>query len=87
VFGGEAAQQDLDLIRTDKGLDACAVSDSPWTGWAAVDTLNSIFLGQAPRQAGFGTIIIDKGHNLPPSGPFKHTVDYRALYKRAWGVP
>jgi ribose transport system substrate-binding protein len=86
VLGGEGLPQDLDLIRTDKGLNACLLTDAAWNGWAVVDTLNSLFLGQKPRASGLGTLLIDRDHNLPPSGPITHAIDFRAAYKHAWGV-
>jgi ribose transport system substrate-binding protein len=86
VLGGECLPPDLDLIRTRKGLNACLMTDAIWVGWAVVDTLNSLFLGQPPRLSGSGTMLIDRDHNLPPSGPITHAIDFRGAYKQAWGV-
>jgi ribose transport system substrate-binding protein len=86
VIGGEGFAQDLDLIRTDKGLTTTFLIDSEWTGWSAVDALNSRFAGQEARPAGFGTMLVDKEHNLPPSGPAQHNIDFKSIYRRAWGV-
>jgi ribose transport system substrate-binding protein len=86
VVGGEGFTEDLDLMRTKKGVDALAIIDSIWTGWAVIDSLNSTFLGEQPRPAGFGTILVDREHNLPPSGPVRHNVDFKGVYRKAWGV-
>lgn len=47
-------------------------TDSQWAGWATVDSLNRAFNGEGPRPAGFGGMLVDRGHNLPPSGPVVH---------------
>jgi len=86
VIGGEGFPADLDLIRTAKGLTMTFWIDSQWTGWAAVDALNSEFVAQPARAAGFGTMLLDRNHNLPPSGPAQHNIDFKGIYRRAWGV-
>jgi len=35
-------------------VNAVNIISSEWTGWAGVDTLNSIFLNQDPRNSGIG---------------------------------
>ena len=86
VVGGEGQQADLDLIRAKQGLNITVSFDTPWHAWAAVDTLNSVFNGEQPRAPGVGILLIDREHNLPPSGPVQHNIDFRAVYKKAWGV-
>jgi ribose transport system substrate-binding protein len=86
VMGGEGFQPELDLLRTGKGLNAVNIVASDWTGWAAIDTLNSLFLGQPPADSGLGWQLADKDHNLPASGPFVPQVDFKAAYKKAWGI-
>lgn len=86
VMGGEGFQPELDLIRTHQGVNAVMISPSDWTGWAAIDTLNSLFLGQKPAYSGLGWQLVDASHNLPASGPWVSPVDFKAIYKKAWGV-
>ena len=86
VMGGEGFQPELDLIRTHQGVNAVMISPSDWTGWAAIDTLNSLFLGQKPAYSGLGWQLVDATHNLPASGPWVSPVDFKAIYKKAWGV-
>jgi ribose transport system substrate-binding protein len=86
VVGGEGGPQDMDLIRTGKGLNACAAVDASWGAWSVIDLLNSLFLGQEPKVSGIGTIIVDKDHNLPATGPYVQKIDYRSAYKKAWGI-
>jgi ribose transport system substrate-binding protein len=84
VMGGEGFQPELDLIR--KGVvTAVNVVSSEWTGWAAVDTMNSVFLNQKPVDSGIGWTLADKG-NIPASGPLNPTVDFKSEYLKAWGL-
>jgi ribose transport system substrate-binding protein len=86
VMGGEGFAPELDLVRSGAGVNAVNIAPSDWTGWAAVDTLNSIFSGKPPADSGLGWQLVDKTHNIPASGPFVPPVDFRASYKKAWGV-
>ncbi len=86
VVGGEGQERDLDLIRTRQGLNFTLCNDSPWMGWATVDALNSAFNGETPRFPGLGAMLVDKDHNLPPSGSVQHNVNFKNVYRKAWGV-
>jgi ribose transport system substrate-binding protein len=85
VMGGEGFGPELDLIRAKKGVSAVNVISSEWVGWSAIDTLNSLFLGQPPADSGIGWTLADAEHNIPPSGDFVPPVDFKAAYKKAWG--
>jgi ribose transport system substrate-binding protein len=86
VMGGEGFPDELDLIRQKKGVSAVNIISSEWTGWAAVDTMNSMFQNKPAANSGIGWALADSGHNLPPSGPFVPSVDFKAAYLKAWGV-
>jgi ribose transport system substrate-binding protein len=86
VIGGEGLDADLDLIRTKQGLNLTLNTDAVWFGWAVVDTVNSAFNGEKPRPNGLGGMIIDKEHNLPPSGSVTHNINFKSVYRKAWGV-
>jgi ribose transport system substrate-binding protein len=86
VMGGEGFQPELDLMRTHQGVSAVMISPSDWTGWAAIDTLNSLFQGKAPAFSGLGWQLVDTSHNLPASGPWVSPIDFKTIYKKAWGV-
>ena len=86
VMGGEGFQPELDLMRNHQGVSAVMIAPSDWTGWAAVDTLNSLFRGEKPAFSGLGWQLVDPTHNLPASGPWVSPVDFKAVYKKAWGV-
>lgn len=86
VMGGEGFAPELDLLRSSKGVNAVNIAPSDWTGYAAVDTMNSLFTDKPVADSGLGWQLVDKGHNLPPAGPFVPDVDFKAAYKKAWGV-
>ena len=86
VMGGEGFQPELDLMRTHQGVNAVMISPSDWTGWAAVDTMNSLFQGMKPAFSGLGWQLVDLTHNLPASGPWVSPIDFKAAYKKAWGI-
>jgi ribose transport system substrate-binding protein len=86
VMGGEGFQPELDLMRAHQGVSAAMIAPSDWTGFAAIDTLNSVFLHQKPAFSGLGWELVDPTHNLPASGPFLGTINYQAVYEKAWGV-
>jgi len=86
VMGGEGFQPELDLIRNHQGLNAVMISPSDWTGWAAIDTMNSLFRGEKPAFSGLGWELVDANHNMPASGPWEPAVDFKAIYEKAWGV-
>jgi ribose transport system substrate-binding protein len=85
VMGGEGLESELDLLRA-KRITAVNVFPSEWFGWAAVDTLNSVFRKEAPAPSGIGWILADATHNLPASGPAKLPVDFQAQYQKVWGT-
>ena len=86
VMGGEGFQPELDLIRNHQGVSAVMISPSDWTGWAAVDTMNSLFRNEKPAFSGLGWQLVDATHNLPASGPWESPVDFKAIYEKAWGI-
>jgi ribose transport system substrate-binding protein len=58
----------------------------PWWGFAAADTLNSLFAGKEPRDEGIGWQLFTKEQNLPAKGEeFTGPVDFEAAYKKSWG--
>lgn len=81
-FGGDPAS--IDLIRTDGGQNMTMVNDFRWWGWAAVDSLNSVFQGKPVRESGMGVQLIDKTN--APSGEYATPVDYVTAYKTLWGL-
>jgi ribose transport system substrate-binding protein len=87
VMGGEGFYNELDDISSGKITATNAIS-SDWTGWASVDTLNSIFNGTKPVDSGIGWTLVDKTHNLPsnPMANYEPPINYQHEYEKAWGV-
>jgi len=86
VMGGEGFVEELTLIHEGK-VTAVNVISSEWNGWAAVDTLNSVFRKEQPADSGIGWTMVDKDHGLPAQGEaFEPPIDFRAAYRKAWGV-
>src|SRR4051812_10265906 len=86
VMGGEGFADELNLLRNHQGVSAVMISPSDWTGWAAVDTMNSLFQKKKPAYSGLGWQLVDSTHNLPASGPWVPPVDFKSIYEKAWGV-
>jgi ribose transport system substrate-binding protein len=87
VVAGEGFPTNIQLIRENKGQDAANAFPSAWTGYAAVDSLNSVFHGQKPQDSGLGYKMIDRDHNMPPAGKgYEPERDFKTAYKKAWGV-
>jgi ribose transport system substrate-binding protein len=86
VMGGEGFHDELDDIRSGKIVATNAIS-SNLTGWAAVDTLNSIFNHTKPVDSGIGWTLVDATHNLPadPTADYEPPINYKAEYMKAWG--
>jgi ribose transport system substrate-binding protein len=87
VMGGEGFYNELDDIRSGVITATNAIS-SDWTGWAAVDTLNSVFNNTKPVDSGIGWTLVDATHNLPsnPMANYTPPIPYQSEYKKAWGV-
>lgn len=86
VMGGEGFAPELDLLRAGQGVNAVNIAPSDWTGWASVDTMNSLFTDKPIADSGLGWQLVDKDNNLPPAGPFVPSVDFKSAYKKAWGL-
>ena len=86
LMGGEGFADELNLMRSHLGVNAVMISPSDWTGWSAVDTMNSLFRHEAPAFSGLGWQLVDATHNLPTSGAWTPPVDFKSVYKKAWGV-
>jgi len=92
---GEGVPANMDLIRSGKETMAMAVPHE-WAGYLGVDAVNRLLSGAKPSKIpneGFGYQIIDKDHNVPPTGPYLplnmktlKPVDFKAAYRKVWGV-
>ncbi len=85
VVGSEGFAANLNLIREKRGQSVAFASDQEWIGWGAADALNRIFAGSQPAPAGIGFKLIDADHNMPASGDYHSSIDFKSAYKAVWG--
>lgn len=87
IISGEGQESLLDVFRKGNTEIVGGVGTATtWEGWAAIDSLLRIFAGEPPVSSGIGIQVWDADHNTPRSGGYEPPVDYRGLYKKAWGV-
>ncbi|MDQ1204812.1 substrate-binding domain-containing protein [Microbacterium sp. SORGH_AS_0862] len=83
AFGSEPA---LDMIRSGQpGITATVGDAQDWEAWGSVDTAVRVLAGQEPAYIGQTMQIVDADHNLPASGPFNGTVDWKKAFETSWG--
>lgn len=86
LTAGEGFAPNADLIRQGTETAGIAVPVS-WEGYAAVDTIIRLLAGQTSiPDSGIGLQVMDKTHNLPPSGGYVPSVNYVAAYRKSWGL-
>jgi ribose transport system substrate-binding protein len=85
VMGGEGFQPELADIQSGTVTSAMAIS-STWTGWSAIDTLNSVLTHKPVYTNGIGWQLIDGTHNLPASAVYTPKQNFEAEYLKAWGI-
>ncbi|GAA4978876.1 hypothetical protein GCM10023205_53990 [Yinghuangia aomiensis] len=83
ILGGEGLQSEFDLLRKGQMLSTDATPGS-WFGWAAVDTVNSLFRKTPPNDSGLQWMLVDRD-NVPSTGTVQ-TADFRTVYRASWGV-
>lgn len=86
VIGSEGFLSNLDAIRSGAGQNIAMAFDSRWEGWASVDAMNRAFAGAEQVHGGQGYIYVDATTNMPASGAWDSTVDFRAAFRTLWGV-
>jgi len=85
VMGGEGFQPELQEIQSGTVTAAMAIS-STWTGWAAVDTMNSLLTHKPVEPSGIGWQLIDATHNMPANAIYSPSQNFEAEYLKVWGV-
>ncbi len=77
----------LDMIRQGgSGIDATLGFPNDWGAWGSVDTAIRVLAGTEPVYIGESSQMIDQDHNLPDSGSYDGSTDYKARFLAAWGV-
>lgn len=82
-FGSEAA---LDMIRSGQpGITATVGQAQIWEAWGSVDTAIRVLDGQDPSEIGQSVQVVDKDHNMPETGPYDGSIDWKSKFLTAWG--
>ena len=87
VVAAEGQEATMNLVRSgSKQVTAGVGIPSVWEGYSAVDNLNRLFQGQPTVGSGAGLQIYDKDHNAGTAGAYESAIDFRAGFKKAWGL-
>jgi ribose transport system substrate-binding protein len=87
VVTGFGDASSMDLVRNKQGQNAVVGYATPWGAYGSVDTAIRLLNGEAPQVQGDGMLMIDIDHNLPVAGKdYEGNVDYKAAYKKLWGI-
>ncbi|MFT3873916.1 MAG: substrate-binding domain-containing protein [Nocardioides sp.] len=88
VVGGQSDESVMDLIRkgSDNGLTLGAIPQAQtWGAWGSIDTAIRVLAGQDPVEIGEQIQAVDADHNLPDSGPYDGSVDWKSAFLTSWG--
>jgi ribose transport system substrate-binding protein len=84
-FVGEGGEPGTQLIR--QGVNGYGVGyPLDWEGWAVVDAFARLFNGEKPVPSGIGLQTFDKDDHTPASGRYQPPIDFRAMYRKLWGL-
>lgn len=82
-FGSEAA---LDMIRAGQpGITATIGQAQTWEAWGSVDTAIRVLAGQDPAYIGQSLQAVDADNNMPASGPYDGSIDWKSKFLESWG--
>lgn len=85
AVGFDSNVANLDIIRNGGFQRASVGLPMEWIGYGMVDDLNRLFNGQQPVEQGVHSELLSKS-NVPASGPYVGTFDFRSAYKKLWGI-
>jgi ribose transport system substrate-binding protein len=57
-----------------------------WGAWGSVDTALRVLAGTDPAYIGESMQAIDADNNMPESGQYQGSVDFRTIFEQKWGV-
>jgi ribose transport system substrate-binding protein len=87
VVGAEGEPANMALVRAGGREQTAGIGLVPaWEAWSAVDNLIRLFDGKPTVSSGIGIQIYEPGHNVPASGGYVAPVNFRAVYRKAWGL-
>lgn len=87
VIGGFGSEAALDMIRDGvPGITASVGQAQIWESWGSIDTAIRVRAGQDPAYIGQSVQVVDADHNMPESGPYDGSVDWKSAFLTAWGM-
>jgi len=88
VLGSDGTSSAIQCIQKDCGQSATTAFALDWAGWADVDIINRLFAGADPA-GGAGALkvkLVDKSNAGDIVGRWDGDLDFRAAYRKLWGV-
>ena len=86
VVGGFGSEAAIDMIRDGQpGITATIGQAQIWEAWGSIDTAIRVLDGQDPQYIGQSLQAVDADHNLPKSGPYDGSIDWKSKFLAAWG--
>ncbi|MFJ9391785.1 sugar ABC transporter substrate-binding protein [Nocardioides sp. NPDC101246] len=88
VVSGQAGPETTDLIRSgsQNGITLGAVTQAQaWGAWGSIDTAVRVLAGEDPVFIGEEIQAVDSDHNLPESGAYDGSQDWKSAFLKAWG--
>ncbi len=86
VVGGFGSEAAIDMIRNGQpGITATVGQAQIWESWGSVDTAIRVRAGEEPQFIGQSLQVVDKDHNMPKSGPYDGSLDWKSKMLKAWG--
>ncbi|WEG08506.1 substrate-binding domain-containing protein [Microbacterium horticulturae] len=86
VVGGFGSEAAIDMIRDGQpGITATIGQAQIWEAWGSVDTAIRVLDGKDPQYIGQSLQAVDADHNMPKSGPYDGSIDWKSKFLTAWG--
>lgn len=85
IVSSGGSEADIQRIEN-KTIVGVMANDFGLSGWTTSDTTVRLLANAKPIVVDPVATLVDSAHNLPASGGFVATVDYRGAYSKAWGV-
>ncbi len=83
--GFDANVANINIIRSDGFQKATVGLPLEWVGYAQVDAANRMFLGKDINDGAIKSKVLVKG-NVPQQGAWEGDEDFRAAYRKSWGL-
>lgn len=86
VVGGFGSEAALDMIRSGQpGITATVGQAQVWEAWGSVDTAIRVLAGDDPAYIGQSLQVVDADNNMPASGPYDGSIDWKSKFLESWG--